>query len=124
MKRITLKSFVSRATIFVAGKNFKADTLIESTPESIFIYEMDSDKLFLIHKGNLRVLNGSTIAHWEPLNYADVKEYLGFDVATPSKPAPIHIGNPGPIKAQVEVPHEKVQNPPTRRSVKLENNQS
>jgi hypothetical protein len=118
--RIQLKGFMSHSTIFCAGKNFKSDTWHVATPDINLSYDIIEDKLYLKYKGNLRILNSATVASWEPLNYADVINDAELGLLASEKPVKAlpTITNPGPIKAQVSVPHEQVQNPPTRRSVK------
>ena len=118
MSRITVKNFVSHEPMFIAGKNFKAGTLVTADPDTDFSYDLELDKLFVVHKGFLRVVNGATVAHWEPLEY----EAVGVKLKNPEKAKPISLSQDlapkKPIKAQVEVPHEKVQNPPMTRSVR------
>ncbi len=120
--RIELKGFMSHSTIFCAGKNFKSDTWIPAHPELNISYDTIEDKLYLMYKGNLRILNSATVAYWEPLNYADVISDVELGLMGPLQKAPKKaasvITNPGPIQAQVEIPHQQVQNPPTRRTVK------
>lgn len=113
---IKVKSFILHDTLNIAAKNFKSNTPVEVGTDMQAMYDVDHKQLFIYFKGQLRIVDN--ISYWEPEDYTQ----FGF---THEKIKPMSLGNPGPtpqvptgkIKAQVEVPHEKVQNPPTRRSV-------
>jgi hypothetical protein len=116
MGRVKVKAFGLHTPLNIAGKNFKsssATSLIEVTPDMDVTYDDDNKRLFIYYKNVLRIVDN--VDTWEPVDY----EKYGYEAQKPKQPIGLGINvSSKPIRAQVETPHEKVQNPPTHRSVR------
>jgi len=113
-----VKNFTLFETLNIAGKNFKASSAngsIETTPEmKATVHEEEGvARLEIFYKGVLKIVY--QFGPVEPL------DYTAFNYEASAKKTPIALSSnahAGPIVAQVETPHQKVQNPPTHRTVR------
>lgn len=108
-------SFVEfHSPVFHHGTNLGNKVDIKHREISL-IRDFDNGTLEVYYNGKFKGVELSNVLSWDPI---DAKA-AGFENPVIKKEvikAPANTGKV--IKAQVEVPHEQVQNPPTRRSVK------
>lgn len=116
--KIPLKFVQLHTPAFHCGTNLSDK--IDYTKRNIGLtFDDDKDRLEISFNGHYSFLPSSNVALMLPID----PSLAGFEMS-PSfyqvqqalKQAQANVSGV-PIKAQVEVPHEKVQNPPSRRSV-------
>ena len=99
--------------LFLGVTNLQTKLDTKRRPLSL-LYDREQQELVVIFNGRAAIIPAAGVASMEPIN----PEVAGITIVTAHlyKPAPAPKSGK-PIKAQVEVPHEKVQNPPMSRSV-------